>query len=167
MRAVVDTSFWSAACHLGLEAFLYELFSRPLYMPDAVVEEVLRQTPGKPRRVYPYQQRLKIALEDGRIARRNPAEPYDRFGTSERACIGLALEQRCILLINDYRPYDAARRLGIAVMSVPELAVVLAGAGIMATRTARIHLDTLRDRTSDALIEMALGVLCELERQGR
>ncbi len=52
-------------------------------------------------------------------------------------------------------------------MSVPELAVVLAAAGIIATKTARIHLDTLRDRTNDTLIDAALRILRELEQERR
>lgn len=157
--AVVDTSFWSAACHLGLETFLYELFIRPLVMPAQVIQEVFWQPPRKAQRVYPYQQRLKIALEDERITCRDPAEPYHRFGAGERACIGLAREEGLILLINDYRPYDEARRLGITVMSVPELVVTLAAAGIVAVKTAQGHMETLRDRTSDELVDVAIRVL--------
>lgn len=159
VSAVVDTSFWSAACHLELEVFLYELFARPLFMPAPVINEVLSQPPGKPRRVYPYRQRLKIALEDGRIARRDPVQPYPRYGAGERACIGLAKERDLVLLMNDYRPYAEARRLGISVMSMPELVITLAATGIMAHKAARNHLETLRDRTSDALIDAALRIL--------
>lgn len=113
---------------VGADAYLTDLFAIPMWVPDAVVQEVEAANPSAPRRVYLRQQRLREALRHGDIVVRNPTRPYERYGPGEAACIGLAIETGCELLINDYRPYrDALTRLGLNVMSVADFIAILAG----------------------------------------
>ncbi len=158
-RAVVDTSFWGAAVALGVDAYLTTLFRRPLWMPRAVIDEVMAQNPEAPGRVYPRQVRLAVALEDGRVQEWDPEQPYPRFGRGEAACLGVALQHRCHLLLNDRRPYQEALRLGIAAVSVPEVVGILAGRGTISAHTARVWLDALRDTVAEEMIDAVERIL--------
>ncbi len=157
--ATVDTSFWSAAVAVGVDAYLYGLFASPLYMPEAVIAEVMAPHPAVPSRIYPRQVRLKLAMEDGRVLQRDPARPYWRFGKGEAASIGLALETGCYLLMNDLRPYREAIGIGLSVLCLPDIVAILATRNVVAARTALNWLDALRDTVGTALIDAVVDVI--------
>lgn len=153
--AVVDTSFWSAAVHVGVDAYLPIFFDRPLLAPTAVIREVEREgRPDNPR-LREDQQRFRVAMEDGRIARRDPTQPYRLFGPGEAACLGLAIELGAVLLVNEAAAYREAGRLGLRAVTVPEMVVRLAQRGHISKRRAHAMLDVLAETTSDAIIEQA------------
>ncbi len=167
-QAVIDASFWSAAVALGADAYLADLFAIPMWMPGAVVGEIEAPNPSAPRRIYLRQQRLREALRHGDIVVREPVRPHERFGPGEAACIGLALETGCELLINDYRPYgEALTRLGLDVLSVADFIAILAGRGTVAQNTALTWLDQLRDTVSDALVEPIIEMLKQAQQEER
>lgn len=159
---MVDTSFWSAAVATGVDAYLTDLFAVPLWMPQAVVDEVMAPNPLAPSRVYLRQQRLRAALRHGEMVVRDPVTPYWRFGRGEAACLGLAHEVGCYLLINDHRPYiEAINVLRLNVLSVPDVIAILASRGTVAIGTALAWLDLLRDTVSDALVDTVAEMLRE------
>jgi predicted nucleic acid-binding protein len=62
--------------------------------------------------------RLKALLADGRIRRDKAAwEKLKLYGAGERAAINLALEKRLLLLIDDWKPYQAAIESGVDVVN--------------------------------------------------
>lgn len=151
---------------LGADAYLTDLFAVPMWMPDAVIQEIEAPNPSAPRRVYLRQQRLREALRHGDVVVRNPTRPHERYGSGEAACIGLALETGCELLINDYRPYaEALTRLGLDVLSVADFIAILAGRGTVGENTALAWLDQLRDTVSDALVEPIIEILKQAQQE--
>lgn len=163
LEAVIETSFWSPACRVGLDAYLWDFYARPIWVPQAVVEEVTG--PQRQPWVSVDQRRMELALEDERLALpRISYKPYPQFGKGERHAIGLASALHAVLLINDHRPYRVARGLGIDVVSVPEFVVLLCRAKTINVARSQVLLDQIRDVTAPALVERAIQLL---EGKGR
>lgn len=165
---ILDSSFWSVASRINLEAFAYDLFTRPLICPYSVEQEIF---PNTSKLVYPHQQRFRVAVEDARIAIvADPVAVFHRFGPGEAAAIQLALDYQssgrdAILLINDFRPYtEAVDKLKLKVMSVPELVFFLAAAGIRTKAAALTHLAELTsaNTTSPRLIKLVEDLIRKL-----
>jgi predicted nucleic acid-binding protein len=106
--ATFDSSFWVHAVYLDLVEFLlqdYELFCTP------AVENELGQA-------NPTGLRLKALLADGLIKPDKVRwEKVKLYGDGERAAINLALDRRLLLLIDDWKPYQAAIEYGVEVVS--------------------------------------------------
>jgi predicted nucleic acid-binding protein len=106
--ATFDSSFWVHAVYLDLVDFLlqdYQLFCTP-----AVENELGRANPTGLR--------LKALLADGQIQRDKAGrEKVKLYGDGERAAINLALEKRLLLLIDDWKPYQAALESGVEVVN--------------------------------------------------
>jgi hypothetical protein len=108
--ATFDSSFWVHAVYLNLIPFL--LADYELLCPGAVAAELGRENPTSLR--------LKELLTDKTIQRATPrAEKIKLYGDGERAAINLALDRKLLLLIDDWRPYEAARAAGISVANSP------------------------------------------------
>src|SRR4029453_2096416 len=107
MRAATfDSSFWVHAVYLELVEFLLSDFE--LICTKAVENELGRDNPTS--------RRLKALLADKSIKRAAPRSAKIKlYGDGERAAINLALEQKFLLLIDDWRPYEAAPATGIEV----------------------------------------------------
>jgi predicted nucleic acid-binding protein len=109
MRAATfDSSFWVHAVSLELVEFLLSDFE--LICTKAVESELGRDNPTS--------RRLKALLADKSIKRAAPrSEKIKLYGDGERAAINLALEQKFLLLIDDWRPYEAAQATGVEVVN--------------------------------------------------
>ncbi len=152
---MLDTSFWSAAVHVGIDAYLPLFFARPILVPGAVVGEIDRAGQSTPR-LREEQQRFRLWREDGRLVLADPVRPYGRFGSGEAACIGLALARAgLMLLVNEVRCYVEAGRLGLRAVAVPEVIVRLARDGRIAPNRAEILLERLEDTTSPQILAEA------------
>ena len=114
--AIFDSSFWVHAVYLDVVDFLpadYELLC-----PRAVAKELGRDNPTSLR--------LKALLTAKTIQLATPrTERITLYGDGERAAINLALERKLLLLIDDWRPYEAARTAGVDVANTPAYLVQL------------------------------------------
>lgn len=138
--------------------YLWDFYAKPIWVPQAVVDEVTG--PQRQPWVSVDQRRMELALEDARLALpRVSYKPYTLFGKGERHAIGLAATLKAVLLINDYRPYRAARELGIHVVSVPEFVVLLCRVKTINVARAQVLLDQVRDVTATALVERAIQLI--------
>ncbi|MBI1748892.1 MAG: hypothetical protein HYR55_20250 [Acidobacteria bacterium] len=119
-KATFDSSFWVHAVYLDLVDFLledYELICTP-----AVVEEL---GPANPTSL-----RLKRLITEGRIWRGTAGkEKVSLYGKGERAAINLALEKKLLLLIDDWKHYEAAQQAGIEATNSVVYLVSLYGRG--------------------------------------
>lgn len=108
MLATFDSSFWVHTVYLHLvdELFLdFDLLCTP------AVERELGF--GNPTGL-----RLQKLLTAGNVRRRQPrSNKVGLYGDGEREAINLALEEGLVLLIDDWRPYEAARQAGVAVIN--------------------------------------------------
>lgn len=104
--ATFDSSFWVHAVYVNLLDFLlvdYELVCAP-----AVERELGGENPTSLR--------LKALLADKSIRRATArSEKIKLYGDGERSALNLALERNLLLLIDDWRPYEAAQAAGIDV----------------------------------------------------
>ena len=146
-----------------MDAYLWDFYSRPIWVPQAVVDEVTG--PERQPWVSVDQRRMELALEDARLALpRVSYKPYTQFGKGERHAIGLAGALNAVLLINDHRPYRVAKALGIHVVSLPEFVVLLWRAKTINAARAQVLLDQIRDVTAPGLVELAVQLI---EGEGR
>ena len=107
-RATFDSSFWVHAVYLDLVEFLLSDFE--LICTRAVEKELGRDNPTSLR--------LKELLSDKRIKSATAkSEKIKLYGDGERAAINLALERKLLLLIDDWRPYEAAQAAGVEVVN--------------------------------------------------
>jgi predicted nucleic acid-binding protein len=105
-RATFDSSFWVHAVYLEFIGFL--LADYELICTRAVEKELGRDNPTGLR--------LKALLVDKTVQLATPRlEKVKLYGDGERAAINLALERKLLLLIDDWRPYEAARAAGVEV----------------------------------------------------
>jgi len=106
--ATFDSSFWVHAVYLNLVHLLLSDFE--LSCTEAVEKELGRDNPTSLR--------LKALLADKSIKQAAPrSEKIRLYGDGERAAINLALERKLLLLIDDWRPYEAAREAGVEVVN--------------------------------------------------
>jgi predicted nucleic acid-binding protein len=106
--ATFDSSFWVHSVYLDLVACLLSDFE--LVCTRAVERELGRDNPTGLR--------LKKLLADRIIKQAAPtSEKIKLYGDGERAAINLALERKLLLLIDDWRPYEAAQAAGVEVVN--------------------------------------------------
>jgi predicted nucleic acid-binding protein len=106
--ATFDSSFWVHAVYLDLVDVL--LADYALICTEAVAKELGRDNPTS--------RRLQALLTAQTIQSATPhVEQITLYGEGERAAINLALEQNLLLLIDDWRPYEAARVAGVEVVN--------------------------------------------------
>jgi predicted nucleic acid-binding protein len=120
IEATFDTSFWVHIVYLDRVDVL--LADYELICTDAVARELGRNNPTS--------HRLQRLLTAGTIQSVTPrVEQISLYGEGERAAINLALERHLPLLIDDWRPYEAARVAGVAVVNTPAYLVQLYSQG--------------------------------------
>ena len=108
IEATFDTSFWVHIVYLDRVDVL--LADYDLYCTDAVARELGRDNPTSLL--------LQALLTAGTIQLATPyVEQVTLYGEGERAAINLALERHLPLLIDDWRPYEAARLAGVSVIN--------------------------------------------------
>jgi len=90
--------------------------------------------------------------------------PLDRIGAGEAAAIALSRALGATLLINDHRPAEVARNLGLAVVSCPGMIVLARSQQLIAAHMAQAMLRMCGQRgTSPGVIEEASRLLAALE----
>ncbi len=157
--ATFDSSFWVHAVYLDLLDFVISDFE--LVCTKAVERELGRDNPTSLR--------LKALLADRSIKEATPkSEKIKLFGDGERAAINLALERKLPLLIDDWRPYEAAQAAGVEVVN--SLAYLV---GLYEQK--RIKLEqvlnalariTRRGTLRPEWIESAVRIVSEIRRKG-
>jgi predicted nucleic acid-binding protein len=160
-QATFDTSFWINAHRSGLLPPVLERFVL-WYAPDVAAEM---------RESFPSGQEFWLRVRSGELRETAPAGMVTReFGRGERAAINLAAEHRdWTLLVDDYRPYQEADRLGLRVLCTPTLAVILFEESVLTTEGALTILARLArmQTVSPHLLTAALTRLGRrLEREG-
>ena len=157
--ATFDSSFWVHAVYLDLLGLLVSDFE--LVCTKAVERELGRDNPTSLR--------LKALLADGTVKEAAPKfEKIRLYGDGERAAINLALERRLLLLIDDWRPYEAAQAAGVEVVnSLAYLVGLYEQKRITVERTldglARI---TRRGTLRPEWIQSAVKIVSEIRRKG-
>lgn len=105
--ATFDSSFWVHAVYLHLLEFLLQDYK--LVCTPAVEREIGRSNPTGLQ--------LRTLLAQGTIQRGSAqTEQITLYGDGERAAINLALETNRLLLIDDWRPSEAAQEYGVEVV---------------------------------------------------
>jgi predicted nucleic acid-binding protein len=160
MRAATfDSSFWVHAVYLDLVEFLLSDFE--LICTKAVENELGRDNPTS--------RRLKALLADKSIKRAAPrSEKIKLYGDGERAAINVALERKLLLLIDDWRPYEAAQRAGVEVVnSLAYLIGLYEQKRITLERALHALARTTRRGTlRPEWIQSAVKVVAEIRRKG-
>jgi predicted nucleic acid-binding protein len=160
MRAATfDSSFWVHAVYLELVDFLLSDFE--LMCTKAVEKELGRDNPTS--------RRLKVLLADRTIKRGEPrSEKIKLYGDGERAALNLALERNFLLLIDDWRPYEAAQAAGVEVInSLAYLVGLYENKQIALERTLQaLARMTRRGTLRPEWIHSALRVVAEIRRRG-
>ncbi len=157
--ATFDSSFWVHAVYLDLLDFVLSDFE--LVCTKAVERELGRDNPTSLR--------LKALLADRSIEEAAPkSEKIKLYGDGERAAINLALERKLPLLIDDWKPYEAAQAVGVEVVN--SLAYLV---GLYEQK--RITLEqvlnaltriTRRGTLRPEWIESAVRIVSEIRRKG-
>ena len=160
MRAgTFDSSFWVHAVYLDLIEFLLSDFE--LTCTKAVEDELGHDNPTS--------RRLKGLLTDKSIKRAAPkSEKIKLYGDGERAAINLALERKFLLLIDDWRPYEAAQVAGVEVVnSIAYLVGLYEQKRITLERALYALAKTTRRGTlRPDWIQSAVRVVAEIRRKG-
>jgi predicted nucleic acid-binding protein len=160
MRAATfDSSFWVHAVYLDLIEFVLSDFE--LICTQAVEDELGRDNPTS--------RRLKALLADRSIKRAAPrSEKVKLYGDGERAAINLALERKLLLLIDDWRPYEAAQAAGVEVVnSLAYLVGLYEQKRIILERALHALARTTRRGTlRPEWIQSAVRVVAEIRRKG-
>jgi len=117
----------------------------------------------------PTSRRLKALLADKNIKRAEPrSEKIKLYGDGERAAINLALERKFLLLIDDWRPYEAAQVAGVEVVnSIAYLVGLYEQKRITLERALYALAKTTRRGTlRPEWIQSAVRVVAEIRRKG-
>ena len=156
-RGVLETSYWVAAHRADVAANTLDLYR--IVVPPAVEAEILRPEAGHPLREFPYAtlfHHLRSRMSDPPV----PAPtPLPILGKGEAEAISLAQHLDVALLINERRGRRHARSLDIAVVSVPDVIVVLALRDVISHRAAHRKLDLIAPITPPDLVREARELL--------
>jgi predicted nucleic acid-binding protein len=158
--AIFDSSFWVHAVYLDLVSFL--LTDYELLCPRAVANELGRDNPTSLR--------LKTLLTAKTIQLATPrAEKITLYGDGERAAINLALERKLLLLIDDWRPYEAARAAGVDVANTPAYLVQLYNQNQISIERVLSDLGRLvrRGTLRPEWLHAALKLVSEMRKKGK
>ncbi len=157
-EATFDTSFWVHAFYLDRVDFL--LADYTLTCTEAVARELGRDNPTS--------RRLQALLSAGMIQSATPrVERITRYGDGERAAINLALERDLLLLIDDWRPYEAARVAGVAVANTLAYLVQLYSQGRITVEHVLSDIGRLARRGTlrPEWVQSALEIVAEIHQR--
>lgn len=160
-NASLESSFWNAGARIGVIPYLFEFYV--VHYCRAVEAEICSTDPDRTPLIYPQAMLFQVFREDRRLHHAEPQRPLNLFGQGEAAAIALALENGWDLLINDFRPLQYARGLGIRCVSVPHFVVTICEVGRISPEAALGYLDRLAPVTSPALIAEARAVIEKLK----
>ena len=162
-NASLESSFWNAAARIGVVPYLFEFFT--VHYCRAVEAEICSTDPEATPLIYPQAMLFRVFQEDRRLHPAEPKKPLELFGKGEAAAIALAWERGWDLLINDFRPLQYARGLGIPCVSVPQFVVLIFEAGRITREAALGYLDRLAPVTRPALIAEAKAAVERLHQE--
>jgi predicted nucleic acid-binding protein len=154
-----DSSFWVHAFSFNLVDFL--LADYELLCPRAVAKELGRDNLTSLR--------LKALLTTKTIQLATPrAEKIKLYGDGERAAINLALERGLLLLIDDWRPYEAARVAGVEVANTPAYLLQIYDQGRISIERVLSDFGKLarRGTLKPEWIQAALKMVAEIRKKG-
>lgn len=122
--AALDTSLYVHCFFADLIAYLFDDYE--VYATDSVIAEATPALPGLPTVVLPNVKMFRLLQQLGAIKRQHPTDvPSLPYGQGENEAIGLAVERKYMLLIDDYEPLKHARTLGITTVTTADLVVSL------------------------------------------
>jgi predicted nucleic acid-binding protein len=159
-EVIFDSSFWVHAVYLDVVDFL--LLDYTLLCPQAVATELGRDNPTSLR--------LKNLLTAKTIHLATPKrEKFFLYGDGERAAINLALERKLLLLIDDWRPHEAARTAGVDVINTPAYLVQLYRQNRLSVERIVGDLARLarRGTLKPEWLRAALTMVSELHKKGK
>ena len=159
-RAAFDTSFWTVGHRADVLQYTFSSFG--LRAPPAVREEILTPDPRFPRRKYGYAELYRLLEGRGLLPVVEPTTVGDRYGRGEAEAIALAQEHGWWLLINDYRPRQYARSLGIRTVTVPALIFRLYVQEAISVASAERKLDLIESVTNQAVLSPVRHALDQL-----
>jgi len=110
-QAVVDTSFWSLVCTVGLEPYLWSEWS-VIAVPTLVQAELFHQPKQRPQ-----QQLFHQRIQTGQLVGQDPHTWISTLSRGEKAVVSLALELNVPALLDDYRAHQHALNLGVQAIS--------------------------------------------------
>lgn len=119
---MLDTSFWTVGFKVGLLGYTMRAFD--MVVPHAVEAEIRATDTQYPQRLYPDTALFEQVCDQFQSPPDPEPTPFDRFGAGEAAAIALSRSTGATLLINDRRPSELARNLGLAVVSCPGMVVL-------------------------------------------
>ncbi len=157
--ATFDSSFWVHVVYLELVEFL--LLDFELVCTKAVENELGRNNPTSLR--------LKALLNEKRIKPAAPrSEKIKMYGDGERAAINLALERKLLLLIDDWRPYEAAQAGGVEVVNSLAYLVGLYEQKRITSERVLNNLASIARRGTlrSQWIQSAIRIVSEIRRRG-
>lgn len=158
--AIFDSSFWVHTVYLDLIDLL--LADYELFCPRVVAKELGRDNPTSLR--------LEMLLTTKAIHLATPKTvKLSLYGDGERAAINLALERKLLLLIDDWRPYEAARAAGVEVANTPAYLVQLYHQGRLSMERVLGDFAKLvrRGTLKPEWLHAALKVITELQKKGK
>ena len=122
-NAVLDTSFWSIGYRAEIVAYLFDFLD--IWVPSVVETEITAINPDFPRMEYPDAKLYQIFKSNQLFRIADPASSLAFFGRGEAAAISLSMEKNYILLLNDKRPCQYARSIGLKTVTVPSFIAFL------------------------------------------
>lgn len=111
---------------------------------------------------HPDQEAFAAAIAEGKILVQEPIGPGDpQFSTGEREVLALARLFSAVALIDDHKPYLAARRPGLEVTNVPEFLVTLFDAERIDSGQVTKAVAALQGRTNRKVLDWAIQQFCQ------
>jgi predicted nucleic acid-binding protein len=161
-QAVLDTSFWTVGFKAGLLGYAMGAFR--IVVPSAVEAEIRTIDVRYPRRLYPDTALFDQVRGQFESSPNPEPAPLDRFGAGEAGAIALSRSIGALLLINDRRPAEFARNLGLAVVSCPGMVVVARSQDLVSAHMAQAMLRMCAQHgTSPSIIQEASLLLAAFE----
>ncbi|HZV50824.1 MAG TPA: hypothetical protein VFD49_13775 [Candidatus Dormibacteraeota bacterium] len=160
LRAVLDTSFWTAAWRADVAANCLDLFE--IVVPRAVEDEIRANDPLFPRGEFPYATLFRH-LRDKMLDPPDPEpERLPDLGRGEASALALAQALGVPVLVNEHRARKLAANLGIDTITVPAVIVALYGLGVISDRAAWRKLRLIEAITAAAIVHEAATALSAL-----
>jgi len=148
---VLETSFWTVGYYAQVNQYLFDYFN--IYITNDVKQEILQPGSEFPSVIYPYAKLFQLLLKNNQFTIKTPKGKIKVFGKGDSASISLAWEQKLGLLINDNRPYQYAKNLGIPVVSVPGFTLFLYQNKIITKKAFFKKLEIIKPITAPGLIK--------------
>lgn len=158
---MLDTSFWTVGFKVGLLGYAIGAFS--IVVPSAVEAEIRAADVRYPQRLYPDTALFDQVRDQFERPPSPEAPPIQRFGPGEAAAIAVSRSLGATLLINDRRPAELARNMGLAVVSCPGMIVVARSQQLIPAHMAQAMLRMcVQHGTAPLLIQEASLLLAAL-----